>query len=164
MTADIKKNFYLNTPLTRYEYTQLHLADVPDEIIEEYKLKDIATAEGFVYIEVRKGMYGLPQAGLLAQQLLERRLQKHGYEQSNIIPGFCTHKWRPIQFSLVVDNFGVKYVGKEHVKHLMNALKEDYEISEDWEGAKCIGLTVDWDYERGEVHLSMPGYVTKALQ
>ena len=79
MTADVK-NFYLNTPLTRYEYVRLRLADIPDEIIEEYKLKDIATAEGFVYIEVRKGMYGLPQAGLLAQQLLEKRLQKHGYE------------------------------------------------------------------------------------
>jgi len=46
----------------------------------------------------------------------------------------------------------------------MNALKEDYEISEDWEGEKYIGLTIDWDYENGEVHVSMPGYVTKALQ
>ena len=79
MTEDVK-NLYLDTPLTRYEYVQLRLADIPDGIIEEYKLKDIATAEGFVYIEVRKGMYGLPQAGLLAQQLLEKRLQKHGYE------------------------------------------------------------------------------------
>ena len=32
------------------------------------------------------------------------------------------------------------------------------------EGAKYIGLTVNWDYERGEGYLSMPGYVTKALQ
>ena len=46
----------------------------------------------------------------------------------------------------------------------MNALKEDYEISEDWEGEKYIGLTIDWDYENGEVHVSMPGYMTKALQ
>jgi len=63
----------------------------------------------------------------------------------------------PIQLSLVVDDFGVNYIGKEHAKHLMNALKKDYEISEDWEGAKYIGLTVDWDYDRGEAHLLMPG-------
>ena len=46
----------------------------------------------------------------------------------------------------------------------MNALKENYEISEDWDGEKNIGLTVDWDYENGKVHLSMPGYVERALK
>ena len=162
MTGDIK-NFYLNTPLTRYEYVRLRITDIPDEIVQQYKLKDKVTAEGYIYLEVRKGMYGLPQAGLLAQELLEKRLKKHGYTQSKLIPGFWTHKWRPIQFSLVVDDFGVKYQGKEHAKHLMNALKEDYEISEDWEGEKYIGLTFDWDYDGGEVHISMPGYVAKAL-
>ena len=163
MTADIK-NFYLNTPLTRYEYVRLKLSDIPEEVIREYKLREKANADGTVYIEIRKGMYGLPQAGLLAQQLLEKRLETHGYTQSKIIPGFWKHKWRPIQFSLVVDDFGVKYEGEEHAQHLMNALKNDYEISEDWEGEKYIGLTIDWDYEKGEVHVSMPGYVSKALQ
>ena len=66
--------------------------------------------------------------------------------------------------SLIVDDFDVKYQGKEHAKHLMNALKEDYEISENWHGEKYIGLTFDWDYDRGEVHISMPGYVAKALK
>ena len=109
-------------------------------------------------------MYGLPQAGLLAQQLLEKRLETHGYKGSKKTPRFWTHKWRPIQFSLVVDHFGVKYQGKEHAQHLMNVLKQDYEVSEDWEGEKYIGLTIDWDYENREVHISMPGYVSKALQ
>ena len=133
MTGDVK-NFYLNTPLKRYEYVRLKLEEIPEEIIVEYKLREKATAEGYVYLEIRKGMYGLPQAGLLAQQLLEERLAKHGYTQSKLIPGFWTHKWRPIQFTLVVDDFGVKYEGKEHAEHLMNTLKEYYEISEDWEG------------------------------
>ena len=92
MAAAINKTFTLITPLTWYEYVQLRLADIPDEIIEEYKLKDIATAEGFVYVDIRKGMYGFSQAGLVAQQLLEKRLQKHEYEQSKIIPCFWTHK------------------------------------------------------------------------
>ena len=93
-------------------------------------------------------MYGLPQAGLLAQILLEEQLKNHEYEQSKITPVFWKHKGRPICFTLVVDDFGVKYVGKEHARHLISVLKEHYEISEDWEGKKYVGLTFDWDYEK----------------
>jgi hypothetical protein len=109
-------------------------------------------------------MYGLPQAGILAQQLLEERLNLHGYSQSKAVPGLWTHKSRPISFTLVVDDFGVKYVGKEHAMHLISILKEHYEISEDWTGSKYIGITFDWDYTKRQVHLSMPGYIIKALQ
>ena len=98
--------------MKRYEYVKLHLRDIPDEIIQEYKLHEKATVDGYVYSEVRKGMYGLPQAGSLAQELLEKRLGKHGYRQSTLVPGLWKHDWRPVQFSLVVDDFGVKYVGK----------------------------------------------------
>jgi hypothetical protein len=76
-------------------------------------------------------MYGLPQAGIIAQELLEERLLKAGYSQSKITPGYWKHEWRPISFTLVVDNFGVKYIGKEHVLHLLQVLKQDYEIEED---------------------------------
>ena len=76
-------------------------------------------------MEIRKGIYGLPQAGLLAQELLEKRLQKQGYTPIKVTPGFCTHAWRPIRFTLVVDDFGVKYVGKEHAGHLVQVLKEN---------------------------------------
>jgi hypothetical protein len=65
-----------------------------------------------------KDMYGLPQAELISNELLEKRLNKHGYRQSKSVPGLWMHDTRPIQFTLVVDNFGVKYVGEEHVHHL----------------------------------------------
>ena len=48
--------------------------------------------------------------------------------------------------------------------HLISIFKEHYEISEDWSGSKYIGITLDWDYPNRRVHLSMPGYITKALQ
>ena len=89
MTLDIK-NFYLNTPMSRYEYLRHRLDNFPEDVIAQYNLKDIVTSDGHVYIEVRKGMYGLPQAGLLAQELLEKRLEKHGYTQSKNTPGFWT--------------------------------------------------------------------------
>ena len=63
-----------------------------------------------------------------------------------------------------MDDFGVKYEGEEHAQHLVSALKEHYDIEEDWQGKKYIGLTLDWDYDKREVHLSMPGYVEKARQ
>ena len=95
MTADLS-NFYLNTPLKRPEYIRLKLSDIPDEIIKQYGLRDKASKDGYVYMEVTKGMYGLPQAGLLANQLLEKRLNKHGYRQSKLVPGLWSHDTRPI--------------------------------------------------------------------
>ena len=161
MGIDIK-NFYLNTPMPRFEYFRLKLDNFPEDVILHYGLRDKVSSDGYVYLEVRKGMYGLPQAGILAQKLLEERLEKHGYKQSKHTPGFWKHEWRPICFSLVVDDFGVKYVGKEHAEHLVAALKEDYEVETDWEGTKYCGVTIDWDYKKREVHISMPGYVKKA--
>ena len=79
-------------------------------------------------------MYGLPQAGIIAQELLEKRLLTAGYSQSKVTPGYWKHEWRPISFTLVVDDFGVKYIGEEHVYHLLQLLKRDYEIKEDWDG------------------------------
>ena len=63
---------------------------------------------------------------------------------------------------LVVNNFGVKYKGKEHAKHLVGILEKHYDIKTDPEGKICNRLTLDWDYAKCEVHLSMPGYAAKA--
>ena len=69
-----------------------------------------------------------------------------------------------MQFTLVVDDFGVKYVGEEHALHLKAALEEGYTLTTEWEGKRYIGITLDWDYKRSQVHLSMPNYVAKALR
>jgi len=68
--------------MEQYEYLGLKLDQIPADIIKEYALEAKVRRDGYVYIEARKGMYGLPQAGLLAHQLLEKRLEKHGYTQS----------------------------------------------------------------------------------
>eukprot|EP00804_Cyclotella_cryptica_P014914 CCRYP_000543-RD/>CCRYP_000543-RD protein AED:0.32 eAED:0.31 QI:0/-1/0/1/-1/0/1/0/482 len=162
MTIDIK-DFYLNTPMARPEYMRLKLSDIPAAIIDLYKLRDIAQ-DGYVFVRIQKGMYGLPQAGIIAQQLLEQRLQANGYHQSKLNPGFWTHDWRPICFALCVDDFGVKYVGKVHAEHLINTLTGHYDISTDWDGRRYIGLTLQWDYRNRTVRLSMPGYCEKAGQ
>ena len=70
MTMDIK-DFYLNTPMARFEYMHLRIANMPEDVIAQYNLREKATPDGYVYCEIHKGMYGLPQAGIIAQLLLE---------------------------------------------------------------------------------------------
>jgi hypothetical protein len=48
---------------------QLKLSDMPEDVIAHYKLLNIATPDGYVYCEIHQGMYGLPQAGIITQEL-----------------------------------------------------------------------------------------------
>jgi hypothetical protein len=108
-------------------------------------------------------MYGLPQAGIIAQQLLQKRLANHGYHPCRHTHGLWKHDTHPVAFSLVVDDFGIKYVGREHAQHLIDSIKTYYPISTNWDGNLYCGITFAWDYLKREVELSMPGYVTNAL-
>jgi hypothetical protein len=108
-------------------------------------------------------MYGLPQAGILANELLQRNLAKDGYRPTQHTHGLWTHDTCPISFSLVVYDFGVKYVGREHAEHLMACIKKNYNISSDWNGGAYCGLTLYWDYKKCTVDLYMPGYIKAAL-
>jgi hypothetical protein len=86
MTMDIS-NYYLMTPLHRAKLIQIKLSDTPNEVIREYKLREKDTKNGSIYIRAKRGVYGLPQAGLLANKLLKKCLNKHGYRQSKLVPG-----------------------------------------------------------------------------
>ena len=108
-------------------------------------------------------MYGLPQAGILANKLLKERLLQNGYFEVPHTPGLFRHKTRPVWFTLVVDDFGIKYVGKEHAQHLLGVLKEFYEIEEDWMGSLYCDITLDWHYDQQYVDISMVNYVLKQL-
>ena len=57
---------YLNTPRDPFEYMRMHLRDIPQEIIDQYKLTNIVDPNGYIYIEIRQAMYGLKQAGFIA--------------------------------------------------------------------------------------------------
>ena len=99
-TADVK-NFYLETPMERYEYMRISARLVPDEFKDAYNLHD-KIVDGYIYMEIRKGMYGLPQAGIIANQLLRKRLQPHGYYECKHTPGLWRHETKPVTFSRVL--------------------------------------------------------------
>jgi hypothetical protein len=70
----------------------------------------------------------------------------------------------PVLFSVVVDDFGVQYVGRENAQHLADIIAAKYKMTTDWTGNLYVGITLQWDYIHRTVDMSMPGYVAKALQ
>jgi hypothetical protein len=111
------KNYYLGTPLPRFEYMKTMLSRFREEIVQKYNLNALAV-DSWAYIEIRKGMYGLKQAGFLANQLLQTHLALFAYHHARPTPGIWLHNTRPISFTLMVEDFTVKYVGKQHAEHL----------------------------------------------
>jgi hypothetical protein len=79
-SADVT-NFYLNTPMEQEEYVCVHISLIPEEIIQEYQLQALINSKGHILGCVEKGMYGLPQAGILAKKLLKARLSPHCKQQ-----------------------------------------------------------------------------------
>jgi hypothetical protein len=67
-------NFCLNTPMERYEYMRLWLDILPQEIIDKYNPTKIVDTTGWVYVRICKGMYRLPQTGILANKPLKHAL------------------------------------------------------------------------------------------
>ena len=162
MTLDIK-NMYLQTDLDKYEYLRLPQALLTPEIIEIYNLQD-KIHNGWIYCEIRKGMYGLPQAGMLAHRKLAKILTDADFYCAEHTPGLWKHRTRPIQFSLVVDDFGVKYVGKEHADFLLNTLHNaNYKTTVDWNGSLFCGISIEWNYATRKCWLSMPNYIKMVL-
>jgi hypothetical protein len=84
MMMDIN-NFYIGTPLSRLGYMKMLLSHFPEEIVQKYNLHALAVYV-WVYIEILKGMYGLRQAGLLDNQLLQTRLAPFGYYPARHTP------------------------------------------------------------------------------
>jgi Reverse transcriptase (RNA-dependent DNA polymerase) len=164
ITADIK-DFYLNTPMdpADYEYMRIPAAAIPACIQDEYKLHD-KIINGMAYVQVRKGMYGLKQAGRLANDQLTKYLADAGYHPCSVTPGLWRHTTRPIWFSLVVDDFGIKYTDMVDADHLLHTLRQYYTISVDMTGSRYCGMTIAWDYTHRTCDISMPGYIARALE
>ena len=90
MTVDIKY-FYLNTLMYQSKYMRLKLSNFPKIVLQHYNLAEKTTRDGYVYVEINRGMHWLPQAVIVVKQLIEKRLNKKGYHQSDITPGLWKH-------------------------------------------------------------------------
>jgi hypothetical protein len=163
MTMDIS-DFYLGTDLPVKQYMYIRRDQMSQRTITELNLADPNLwRHDKLLVRISKGIYGLPEAGKLAQDKLYSHLSIHGYHLVSGQPGLLKHDTRPILFSLVVDDFGVKYVNRADVIHLMDALKLLYKMTVDWSGEKYLGFTIAHDKVNHTIDLSMPGYIHKLL-
>jgi hypothetical protein len=103
------------------------------------------------------------QTGKIANERLTKHLATYGYSPALRIPGLWHHSHRNITFSLVVDDFGIKYVGHDNAQHPVRALASLYTIFTNWTGSLYCGLTIKWDYLNRHIDISMPGYVAAAI-
>jgi hypothetical protein len=161
MSLDLK-DFFLSTPMGTAEYMRIPVRYLPQDIIDKYNLAT-KLHNGYIYCRIKKGMYGLKQAAILAYKQLKKHLAPHGYEPIPHTDGMWKHKTRKTTFCLCVDDFGVKYFNKDDANHLIAALQHNYQVKTDWTGKNFCGLTFDWKYHQGYVDVSMPGYIQRLL-
>ena len=140
MCMDVKY-FYLNNQIDREEYIMIQISMIPQEFVDKYnfieKLNNI-----YFFARVTKGMYGIPQAGWIAHDDLVKRLEPYRYHTSSKNTGLWKHNSQPINFTLLVDDFGVKYSGKDHALHLKAELELKYKVTTDWEEKLYIGIAL----------------------
>ena len=82
---------------------------------------------------------------------------------SAVTSGLWRHVWRPVTFTLVVDDFGIKFTGETHANHLIQTLKKDNEITTDPQGQLFVGIKLKWDYDCGNMDTHVPNYVPTSL-
>ena len=127
---------------------KIQFSEIPPDVAAHYKLENLVHTDGYVYIEIQKGMPGLKQAGKIVKERLTKHLANYGYFPCARTPALWRHKTRNITFALVVNDFSVKYVVREYFQHLINALCDLYGITVNENGEKILGLTIKWDYSR----------------
>ena len=129
--------------MSRTEYTRINSKYFPIYIREKYHIDGLIEADGYLYIKIIKGMYGLKQAARIAYNHLISCMEPRGYYPVPFITVLWAHKTRKIKYCLCVDDFGVNVFTKYDVNHLINSLKKHYAISTYWEGNNYLGLKID---------------------
>ena len=114
--ADIK-HFYLNNILPDQEFMHIPLKIIPHEIVDMYNLVTLVDNQGWIYMRIKKNMYGLKQAGIISNQDFVKHMAPFGYHPAQHTPGLWVHDNLKPTFSLVVDDFYVQYSSVEDADH-----------------------------------------------
>ena len=136
------KDFFLASTMKEPEFMKIHRKYVPQDIIDKYNLEE-KIIDNYVYAKIKKGMYGLKQAAILAYEHLINNLKPHGYEPIPHTVGLWKHHTRPITFCLCVNDFEIKYYDKKDVDHLFDCLAPHYQLKADWTRRHFCGLSFD---------------------
>ena len=133
------------------------------EIVQQYNLNYPVAADGYIYMEISKGMTGLKHTGRLASDRLTNNLARKGYVPLKNTPSLWHHHISDLISSLVFKIFVIKYTCKEDADHLLKSLRKDCKITKEWAGDRYLGITLKWDYINRSLRVSIPGYVKSAV-
>ena len=98
---------------------------------------------------------GLKESGCIANEDVIDHLASFDYHESKCTKGLFKHTTRDISFTLVVDDFGIKWTKKEDLNHLIAALEQKYEMKVDMESKQYVGIDLNWDYTARTLTCSM---------
>jgi hypothetical protein len=157
------KYFYLETTMTQDKYIYIFLQMLFPPILVQYNLTSLIQ-NNCVYVEIRKGMFGLPQAGKMAKNQSISPLAPFGYDPVPFTACLLQHNIQDITFCLVVDNFGPEHTNNIHTEHLLSSVHTyNYKLNTGWTGSCLCGPSLCWDYCVLTCAKSMPGYITRTL-
>ena len=111
MTLD-RKDHFLVSPMPTPAYIKIPSRYIPTDIMEKYHLHT-KIKDNYIYYKIKKGMYGLKQASLLAYMFLKHNLAPHVYTPIPHTSGCWKHTTRRIVFCLCIDGIGIKYYNKD---------------------------------------------------
>lgn len=100
-----------------------------------------------MYREIQRGMYGLKQAGKIAKNQLKQSLIPHGYCPCRKTPGLWKYDNKPIIFTLIINDFGVKYTLEKDADKVQHIIQKNYKaVTTYWMGTLYSGIPLKWDY------------------
>ena len=114
-------------------------------------------------MRVEKGVYGLKQAGIIANHELVKHMSPFRYNTVQHSPDLWVHDSRKRLFSIVVDDLCDQYCSTEDADYFFKGLRAKYIITVDMEATVYIGIKLKWDYVHRSVTLSIPSYVRKTF-
>jgi len=161
ITADLQ-DAYLSEDLPpgESEYLSLLVSHFPSDCREEFGISHLSETT-IIYYQILKGLYGMPQAGLLYQTGLIHHLSQYGYHMSLTTPCLFYHDTSNVKFLLWVDDFIIKYQRSDQasIDHLLNCLRQKYTITVDLTGSSYLGMTIERNRTEKSLKISAPGYI-----
>ena len=120
---------------------RIPLKIIPQEIIDAYDLTALVDYQGWIYMRIEKGMYGLKHSGIIANQELVKHMAPFGYHPVQHTPGLCIHNSRKTVFSLVVGDICVQYFSIEDADHFFNPSEPNTSSKSTWQLQSTSGLS-----------------------
>ena len=156
-------DFFLTSNLDRPEYIRIPLTKLSENFRARYNLNPFIHSKSVVF-EVTGNMPGHPAAGRLAKSELVAVLKRGGYHEHPDVPCLFESPLTKLSFTLLTDDFGIKYTDISHVDALKDCLtRAGYKFTFDPEGAVYNGMRLQFDYADNKVTLDMPTVVPTAL-